>query len=169
MARSSGRTRSASMQKLRQRVVAAYYLGRSMSARRAPTSSTASSIGWQDNPHLEDNAFPVTYAHTGEAPGGSIRSARASCSQPSRGKVRRRRGGGRTRDQRALGGVRRSHCRQLATEAAAKPQPPTSQACNARPRGRQRNVPRKGPLALDALSARFTAPAANKRPDMLCH
>ena len=61
--------RSASMQQLRQRVIAAYHLG-PLDERetRAYIEHRLTHVGWRDDPHFEDTAFPVIYAHTGGIP-----------------------------------------------------------------------------------------------------
>jgi putative secretion ATPase (PEP-CTERM system associated) len=61
--------RSASMQQLRQRVIAAYHLG-PLDERetRAYIEHRLKHVGWRDDPHFEDNVFPVIYTHTGGIP-----------------------------------------------------------------------------------------------------
>jgi putative secretion ATPase (PEP-CTERM system associated) len=61
--------RSASMQQLRQRVIAAYHLGPlDQDETRAYIEHRLKQVGWQGDPRLHDDAFPVIYAHTGGVP-----------------------------------------------------------------------------------------------------
>jgi general secretion pathway protein A len=61
--------RSASMQQLRQRVIAAYHLGPlDQDETRAYIEHRLKHVDWQDDPHFEDAAFPAIQAHTGGIP-----------------------------------------------------------------------------------------------------
>jgi putative secretion ATPase (PEP-CTERM system associated) len=57
--------RSASMQQLRQRVIAAYHLGPlDQDETRAYIEHRLKHVEWQGDPRFEDSAFPAIYAHT---------------------------------------------------------------------------------------------------------
>lgn len=61
--------RSASMQQLRQRVIAAYHLGPlDQDETRAYIEHRLKHVGWHDDPHLDDGVFPAIHAHTGGIP-----------------------------------------------------------------------------------------------------
>jgi len=61
--------RSASMQQLRQRVIAAYHLGPlDQDETRAYIEHRLNHVGWRDDPSFEDAAFPAIHAHTGGVP-----------------------------------------------------------------------------------------------------
>ena len=61
--------RSAGMQQLRQRVIAAYHLGPlDKDETRAYIEHRLKHVGWRDDPHLDDKAFPAIHAHTGGIP-----------------------------------------------------------------------------------------------------
>ena len=61
--------RSASMQQLRQRVIAAYHLGPlDPEETRAYIEHRLRHVGWKDNPRLEDSVFPAIHAQTGGIP-----------------------------------------------------------------------------------------------------
>lgn len=61
--------RSASMQQLRQRVIAAYHLGPlDQDETRAYIEHRLKHVGWQDDPHFDHAAFPAIHAHTGGVP-----------------------------------------------------------------------------------------------------
>jgi hypothetical protein len=61
--------RSASMQQLRQRVIAAYHLGPlDPDETRAYIEHRLKHVGWENDPRFEDAAFPAIYAHTGGVP-----------------------------------------------------------------------------------------------------
>jgi general secretion pathway protein A len=61
--------RSASMQQLRQRVIAAYHLGPlDPEETRAYIEHRLRHVGWKDDPRLEDSVFPAIHAQTGGIP-----------------------------------------------------------------------------------------------------
>ena len=61
--------RSASMQQLRQRVIAAYHLGPlDPQETRAYIEHRLRHVGWKDDPRLEDSLFPAIHAQTGGIP-----------------------------------------------------------------------------------------------------
>jgi general secretion pathway protein A len=61
--------RSATMQQLRQRVIAAYHLGPlDQDETRAYIEHRLKHVGWQSDPQLDEAVFPVIHAHTGGIP-----------------------------------------------------------------------------------------------------
>jgi putative secretion ATPase (PEP-CTERM system associated) len=61
--------RSASMQQLRQRVIAAYHLGPlDQDETRSYIEHRLKHVDWQGDPHFEDGAFPAIHQHTGGIP-----------------------------------------------------------------------------------------------------
>jgi hypothetical protein len=61
--------RSAGMQQLRQRVIAAYHLGPlDQDETRAYIEHRLRHVGWKEDPRLEDSVFPVIHAQTGGIP-----------------------------------------------------------------------------------------------------
>ena len=61
--------RSAGMQQLRQRVIAAYHLGPlDPDETRAYIEHRLRHVGWRDDPHIDDKAFAVIHAKTGGVP-----------------------------------------------------------------------------------------------------
>jgi general secretion pathway protein A len=61
--------RSAGMQQLRQRVIAAYHLGPlDKDETRAYIEHRLKHVGWRDDPHFDDQAFTAIHTHTGGIP-----------------------------------------------------------------------------------------------------
>ena len=113
--------RSASMQQLRQRVIAAYHLGPLDPAEtRAYIEHRLRHVGWKDDPRFEDSRLPGHPRTDGRHSPAHQHAlhARAARRFPRRAaldrRLRRRAG-----DRRAVRGVRRGDHRQTATAMAA--------------------------------------------------